>query len=72
MTIKAVIFDLDGVLFDGVDLHLTALNKALSYAGDKYVISSQDEKRFNGLPTRVKLQRLTEERGLPQHTHETK
>ena len=71
MTIKAIIFDLDGVLFDGVDLHLTALNKALSYAGDKYVISSQDEKRFNGLPTRVKLQRLTEERGLPQHMHET-
>jgi len=71
MTIKAIIFDLDGVLFDGVDLHLTALNKALSSAGDKYVISSQDEKRFNGLPTRVKLQRLTEERDLPQHMHET-
>lgn len=70
MVIKAIIFDLDGVLFHGVDLHFKALNTSLATIDSKYIISSCDESRYNGIPTRVKLQRLTEERGLPQHMHD--
>jgi HAD superfamily hydrolase (TIGR01509 family) len=70
MTIKAIVFDLDGVLFDGIAVHSGALNKALGTVDAKYVISSQDMARYNGLPTRTKLQRLTEERGLPEDTHD--
>lgn len=70
MTVKAVIFDLDGVLFDGVDLHFKSFNKALSHVDEKYVISSADEHKFNGVPTRMKLKKLTEERGLSVEYHQ--
>lgn len=70
MTVKAIIFDLDGVLFDGVDLHFKAFNKALSNVDDKYIISSSDEHEFNGIPTRMKLKKLTEERGLSTECHQ--
>ncbi|AGE59680.1 hypothetical protein ATCVTN60342_194R [Acanthocystis turfacea Chlorella virus TN603.4.2] len=69
MSVKSVIFDLDGVLFDGVDLHFKSFNKALSQVDEKYVISSAEEGKFNGIPTRMKLQKLTEERGLPEDIH---
>ena len=70
MVIKAIIFDLDGVLFHGVDLHFAALNTSLAAVDSKYIISLGDERQYNGIPTRVKLQRLTEERGLPRHMHD--
>ncbi|AGE55899.1 hypothetical protein ATCVMO0605SPH_198R [Acanthocystis turfacea Chlorella virus MO0605SPH] len=69
MSVKAIVFDLDGVLFDGVDLHFKAFNKALSCVDEAYTISSADERKFNGIPTRVKLQKLTEERGFPEDLH---
>ncbi|ABT13728.1 hypothetical protein MT325_M174L [Paramecium bursaria chlorella virus MT325] len=70
MTVKAIIFDLDGVLFDGVDLHFKSLNKALAALDSKYVILPENEHEFNGIPTRTKLQKLTEERGLPTEFHD--
>ena len=70
MFVKAIIFDLDGVLFDGVDLHFKSFNKALSNVDEKYTISSADEHKFNGIPTRMKLKKLTEERGLPSECHQ--
>ena len=70
MCVKTIIFDLDGVLFDGVDLHFKSLNKALSNVGDEYIISSADEHKFNGIPTRMKLKKLTDERGLPSECHQ--
>lgn len=70
MSVKAIIFDLDGVLFDGVDLHFKSFNKALSNVDDKYIISSSDEHKFNGIPTRMKLKKLTEERGLSSDFHQ--
>jgi HAD superfamily hydrolase (TIGR01509 family) len=70
MFVKAIIFDLDGVLFDGVDLHFKSFNKALSNVDEKYMISSADEHKFNGIPTRMKLKKLTEERGLPSECHQ--
>lgn len=66
--IKAVIFDMDGVLIDAKDWHYEALNKALELFG--YKISRYDHLvTFDGLPTRKKLQMLSLEKGLPEGLH---
>jgi beta-phosphoglucomutase len=68
MTIKAVIFDMDGVLIEAKDWHYEALNKALALFG--YEISRYDHLvTYDGLPTSKKLAMLTKERGLPQGLH---
>jgi beta-phosphoglucomutase len=68
--IKAIIFDLDGVLIDATDWHYEALNKALNLFG--YMIGRDDHiKIYNGLPTNEKLKMLTEKQGLPAGLHET-
>ena len=60
MSIKLVIFDLDGVLVDACEWHRAALNEAL-YEVCNYKISMDDHHSvFNGIPTKVKLQKLTE------------
>jgi beta-phosphoglucomutase len=67
--IKAVIFDMDGVLIEAKDWHFEALNKALGLFGME--ISRYDHLvTYDGLPTRKKLQMLTAERGLPIGLHE--
>ena len=66
--IKAVIFDMDGVLIDAKDWHYEALNRALSHFG--YTITRYDHLvTFDGLPTRKKLEMLTREYGLPPSLH---
>lgn len=66
--IEAVIFDMDGVLIDAKDWHYHALNRALELFG--YTISRADHlSTFDGLPTRKKLEMLSEERGLPRGLH---
>jgi HAD superfamily hydrolase (TIGR01509 family) len=61
---KAVIFDMDGTLVDAKLWHYEALNEALSIFGME--ISREDHlTRFEGLPTRKKLEALTAEKGLP-------
>ena len=68
MAIKSVIFDMDGVLIDAREWHFEALNFALNLFG--FEISSEEHiERFNGLPTRVKLEMLSNERGLPRSLH---
>ena len=69
---RLILFDLDGVLVDLVDAHHTCLNKAIAeIVGPEYIITDEDFPRYNGLPTRVKLERLTEEKGLfGGHYHE--
>lgn len=63
--IKAVIFDLDGVLVEAKDWHYFALNKALKIFGLE--ISYDDHiKTFDGLPTRKKLEYLNRNLGLPK------
>lgn len=58
MTIKAVLFDLDGVLLNACDWHKKALNKALLKTVG-YSISEEDHyNKYNGLPTKVKLEML--------------
>ncbi|MCW8965852.1 MAG: HAD-IA family hydrolase [Candidatus Pacearchaeota archaeon] len=62
--IKAVIFDLDGVLVDAREFHYEALNNSLAKFG--YTITREEHlSTFDGLPTRKKLQMLTEKKGLP-------
>lgn len=66
--IKAIIFDMDGVLIEAKDWHYEALNKALSLFG--FEISRYDHLvTFDGLPTSRKLEMLTVERGLPRSLH---
>lgn len=67
--IKAVIFDMDGVLIDAKEWHYDALNRALAHYG--FGISRSDHLSvYDGLPTRKKLQLLTERAGFPQELHE--
>ena len=62
--IKAVIFDLDGVLVDAREIHYIALNNALAKFG--YTITREEHlSTYDGLPTKKKLQMLTEKKGLP-------
>lgn len=66
--IKAVIFDLDGVLIDATHWHYEALNKALGLFG--YTITEEEHKNFyNGLPTKKKLEYLSKDKGLPKALH---
>ena len=66
--IKAVIFDMDGVLIDAKDWHYEALNRALNHFG--FNISRYDHLvTFDGLPTRKKLEMLTREQALPLSLH---
>lgn len=68
MKIEAVIFDMDGVLIDAKDWHYHALNRALEHFG--YTISRADHlSTYDGLPTRRKLEMLSQERGLPRGLH---
>ncbi len=66
--IKAVIFDMDGVLIDAKEWHYEALNKALSLFG--FAISRQEHlNSYDGLPTRKKLEMLSREKNLPVGLH---
>lgn len=68
MKIEAVVFDMDGVLIDAKDWHYHALNRALEHFG--YTISRADHlSAFDGLPTRKKLEMLSQDRGLPRGLH---
>lgn len=67
--IKAIIFDLDGVLVDATDWHFEALNNALHLFG--YEINKQEHYTvYNALPTMKKLHLLTERKGFPSGLHE--
>lgn len=66
--IKAIIFDMDGVLIDAKEWHYEALNRALSLFGLE--ISRYDHlTTYDGLPTKRKLEMLSLERELPRELH---
>jgi HAD superfamily hydrolase (TIGR01509 family) len=67
--IKAVLFDMDGVLIDARDWHYEALNRALGLFGMAISLDSHLA-NFDGLPTRKKLQVLSKSRGLPLGLHD--
>ncbi len=67
--IKAILFDMDGVLIDAKEWHYESLNKALSLFGTE--ISRYDHLvTFDGLPTKKKLEMLSLEGGFPHQLHE--
>lgn len=67
--IKAIVFDMDGVLIEAKDWHYEALNRALRLFG--YEISRYDHLvTYDGLPTSKKLEMLTREKGLPRGLHQ--
>jgi len=68
MPIKAVIFDMDGVLIDAREWHYEALNNALNLFG--FNISRHEHLfSYDGLPTKVKLEILSKEKNLPKGLH---
>jgi HAD superfamily hydrolase (TIGR01509 family) len=68
MAIKAILFDMDGVLIEAKEWHYEALNRALSLFGT--TISRFDHiTSLDGLPTLKKLKFLSIERGLPFELH---
>lgn len=68
MNIKAVIFDMDGVLIEAKDWHYEALNEALSLFG--YEINRHEHlTTYDGLTTKTKLKRLSMDKGLPECLH---
>lgn len=63
--IRAILFDMDGVLIDAREWHYEALNRALGLFG--YTISRESHRStFDGLPTRQKLELLSRSQGLPE------
>lgn len=66
--IKAIIFDMDGVLIEAKDWHYEALNKALDIFGMK--ISRYDHLvTYDGLPTKKKLEMISIEKQLSSKLH---
>ena len=67
--IKAIVFDMDGVLIEAKDWHYEALNRALRLFG--YETSRYDHLvTYDGLPTSKKLEMLSLEKGLPRGLHQ--
>ena len=62
--IKAILFDLDGVLVNMPDGHYEALNKALRLFGVE-IGREEHDTYFNGLPSRKKLEELERQGRLP-------
>ena len=68
MKITTIIFDMDGVLIDAKEWHYEALNKALALFG--YTIERYEHlTSYDGLPTAVKLEKLSVEKELPRSLH---
>jgi HAD superfamily hydrolase (TIGR01509 family) len=66
--IKAILFDMDGVLIEAKDWHYDALNRALEKFG-MAIDRDAHLTTFDGLPTRRKLEMLSKTRGLPARMH---
>jgi beta-phosphoglucomutase len=67
--IKAVIFDMDGVLIDAKDWHYEALNKALMLFGLE-ITRQEHLTTYDGLPTKDKLKMLSKDKGLSVNLHD--
>lgn len=67
--IKAILFDMDGVLIDARMWHFEALNRALKLFGMD-ISMHEHLSKFDGLPTKVKLELLSSEAGLPRGLHQ--
>jgi HAD superfamily hydrolase (TIGR01509 family) len=71
MAVELLIFDMDGTLVELKDVHYEALNKAIGEVDEKYIITREEhETSFDGLPTKKKLEMLTQMKGLPETSYE--
>ena len=64
--IKAIIFDLDGVLVDTKKIHFEALNISLKKFKFQEISIDDHEKIYDGLPTLEKLNILNKKKKLPK------
>lgn len=69
MSIKVVLFDLDGVLVDACEWHYEALNRALLDVAGLEISREDHLETYNGLPTKVKLGMLRDQ-GLVREDQE--
>lgn len=60
--IKAILFDLDGVLVDATEIHYRALNRALRETCSFEIDKAEHDLKFNGLPTKTKLSILIKQK----------
>lgn len=64
-------WDLDGTLADLRDIHVQALNKAIDIvAGSQYTIDYHEKHIYEAVPTKVKLAKLTELKGLDKSLYD--
>ena len=66
--IKAIIFDMDGVLIDAKEWHYEALNRALKLFGLE-ISRTSHLRKYDGLPTKTKLKMISSEKSLPRALH---
>lgn len=67
--IKAIIFDMDGVLVDAKRWHYEALNKSLKYYGFSPISNDDHISKYDGLPTKEKLKLHPETKDLDEEWH---
>ncbi len=67
--IKAVLFDMDGVLIEAKEWHYETLNSALSLFG-MAISRTEHLAVYDGLPTKKKLEILSRSKGLPPRLHD--
>lgn len=67
--IKAIIFDMDGVLIEAKDWHYEALNQALGLFGLE-ITRHEHLTTYDGLPTKDKLVMLSRDKGLSPSLHD--
>ena len=64
--IKAIIYDLDGVLVDATEWHYESLNDALMEVAGFKINREEHLTTFNGIPTNTKLEILNKQGRLPK------
>jgi len=63
--IKAILYDLDGVLVDATEWHYESLNIALKEIAGFIIERSEHVSTFNGIPTKKKMEILNKQNRLP-------
>ena len=68
--IKAILYDLDGVLVDATEWHYESLNAALKEVSGFELSRLEHISTFNGLPTNKKLEMLYEQNRVKKEDFE--
>ena len=68
--IKAILYDLDGVLVDATEWHYESFNEALKEISNFEISRIEHIKTFNGLPTNKKLEILFEQNRVKKEDFE--